>query len=131
MSRSAGEARPDTRLAVMAEVLYLANLMLAPGLAFLLIALLKWRWQRCAIPLAQNHIAQAFTGSLWAGVLLVGVNLLLVATVGYSSPATWVIVILYFTCCHASLILCGVIGLSRAISGQSFVYPLIGDRRYR
>ncbi len=131
VSPSDADRPADARLAVIAEVLYLVNLMLAPGLAFLVIALMKWRWQRRASSLVRNHIAQAFAGSIWAGLLLVGVNVLLLSTVGYASPWTWIIGILYFTCCHASLIFCGVVGLSRAISGQPFVFPLIGDRVYR
>ena len=36
------------------------------------------------------------------------------------------VVILYFTFIHSSLILLGVMGLVKAMSGQHFRYPLIG-----
>jgi hypothetical protein len=45
-------------------------------------------------------------------------------------PATWVVLILYFTCCHAALVLFGVLGLARAMAGQVFVYPLIGSKKW-
>jgi hypothetical protein len=37
-------------------------------------------------------------------------------------------VVLYFTTCHATLIFCGAIGLSRALAGKPFRFPLIGPR---
>jgi uncharacterized Tic20 family protein len=36
------------------------------------------------------------------------------------------VVILYFTFIHSSLILMGVVGLVKALNGQHFSYPLIG-----
>ena len=45
---------------------------------------------------------------------------------GYDAPYTWVVVILYFVTCHATLIFFGAIGLARALSAQTYRYPLIG-----
>jgi len=45
---------------------------------------------------------------------------------GYDQPTTWVVLILYFTCCHSALILLGVLGLVKALAGQPYRYPLIG-----
>jgi hypothetical protein len=113
-------------LAVAAEALYLVNLMAAPGLAFLI---LGWLWltrRHGAPPLARSHLAQTMAGSLWAGVLLVLANGLIILLGGYQAAHTWVVVILYFTTCHSTLICFGALGLARALAGQAYVYPLIG-----
>ena len=120
------ELPAGTRLAVIAEVLYLANLLLLPGLAFAALLLLYRRHIRTASALARCHLRQTLSGSLWAGLLLILVNGLILALGGYRAPETWVILILYFTTCHASLVLLGVMGLSKAMAGQCYRYPLIG-----
>ena len=113
-------------LAVTAEALYLANLLLAPGLAFLVLLTVYIKTGNSAPPLAAAHLSQTLAASLWAGVLLVLANLAIIVLGGYHGAHTWVIVILYFTVAHASLVLCGAIGLARALAGQCWRYPLVG-----
>ncbi len=119
-------ARPGFAIAVAAEGIYLVNLMLAPGLAFLVLFWLWRRHHRSAPPLARCHLAQTMAASLWAGVLLVAANALIVLIGGYDSPHTWVVAVLYFTTCHTTLICFGAIGLARAMAGRNYVYPLLG-----
>lgn len=127
MSPSAHDAAPPGQsLAVAAEVLYLVNLLLLPGVAFLGLLLLWRQAYRDAPPLARCHLRQTLAGSLWAGGLLIGANLAIVLLGGYDQPATWVVAILYFTIFHSSLVLLGVLGLARAMAGQPYRYPLIG-----
>ena len=117
---------PGQSLAVWAEVLYLSNLLIAPGLAF---AALLWLYfkRRTDMPaLALCHLRQTISASVWAGVLLVIANLLIILLGGYAAPKTWVIVIIYFTTCHSTLVLLGVLGLAKAMAGQKYVYPLVG-----
>ena len=113
-------------LAVTAQSLYLLNLMLAPGLAFVLLLLL-YRFNRGrADALAMNHLSQT------VGVSLVGAALIIVATAvllilgGLDSGYIWMVVILYYTFIHSSLILMGVMGLVKAMAGQHYVFPLVG-----
>jgi hypothetical protein len=113
-------------LAVMAESLYLINLMLAPGLAFLGIAWLWFKHRHTASPLARCHLDQTFFVSLWGGVLIVGANAALFLIFGWDWEWTWVFVIMYFTCIHSTLILLGVLGLAKAMAGKPYVYPWIG-----
>jgi len=68
--------------------------------------------------------------SLRAGLLLIAVPALVVLTVDLDQPAAWILLLLYVLCCHATLVLLGVLGLSRAIAGQTFVYPLLGSRTW-
>ncbi|MBU1191407.1 MAG: hypothetical protein KKA36_03725 [Gammaproteobacteria bacterium] len=124
--RRVAEPVAGATLAVTAEVLYLVNLLLVPGLAFVILLVIYLRNSKTAPPLARCHLRQTFAASLWAGVLLVLVNGLILALGGYQAPATWVVLILYFVTCHASLVLLGVLGLAKAMAGQSYRYPVIG-----
>ena len=125
------ESQPETEiqglsLAVWAETLYLANLLLAPGLAFLALLWLYFRRKAGTPPLAVCHLRQAISASIWAGALLVIANALIILLGGYAAPNTWMIVIIYFTTCHSTLVLLGVLGLAKAMAGQKYVYPLVG-----
>ncbi|RZI43790.1 hypothetical protein EGT07_08475 [Herbaspirillum sp. HC18] len=123
------DSEHDMPIAVQAEALYLLNLLLLPGLAFLGLLWLA-RKHAGAGELARCHLKQTVVASLWAGFLLTAVVMLILWFGGLHMPATWVVLILYFTCCHAALVLFGVLGLSRAMAGQLFVYPLIGSRKW-
>jgi hypothetical protein len=120
----------EVSIAVQAEALYLINLLLLPGLAFAYLLWLARRHGGSTDALARCHLKQTVVASLWAGVLLAAVTVLIVFLGGLHVPATWVVLILYFTCCHAALVLFGVLGLARAMAGQVFVYPLIGSKKW-
>ena len=128
MSASATEpSRPEgQRLAITAEALYLANLLLLPGIAFVALALLFRRRSKDAPPLAAAHLEQTYSASLWAGVLLVIVNALIILLGGYRAPYVWLLVIIYFTLCHSGLVLIGMLGLAKAMAGQCLRFPLVG-----
>ena len=113
-------------LAIAAESLYLANLLLLPGISFLVLLYLALRAGPDTPPLAKAHLGQTVTASLWAGGLLVVVNGLILLLGGYTGAHTWVLVIIYFTVCHSTLVLLGVVGLSKAMAGQCWRYPLVG-----
>jgi hypothetical protein len=124
------DAAADPRtVAVQAEALYLINLLLMPGVAFLILLWLERRHHASDNPLTRCHLPQTVTASVWAGLLLVAVPGAIVSFAGLAHPSTWVGLLLYVLCCHASLVLLGVLGLSRAIAGQTFVYPLVGGRK--
>ncbi len=120
------EQAPGPRLAIVAEALFLANLMVAPGIAFVAMFVLWRRHRAHPDPLVRNHLEQTVFASLWGGAFLVGMSLVIFLLGGFESPAAWVLAILYFVCFHATLILLGVIGLNRAILAQRWRYPLIG-----
>jgi len=117
---------PGQGLAVTAEALYITNLLLLPGLAFIALLLVYFRNIQVAPALAVCHLRQTLSASLWAGALLLATNIIIVWLGGYRSPNTWMVVIIYFTTCHATLVLLGVMGLARAMAGQCFRYPLVG-----
>ncbi len=117
---------PGQTLAVKAELLYLANLMLAPGLAFLLLAWLWAKHRKTASVLARQHLDQTFVVSLCGGGLIVVACALIVVLGGLNWPWTWVIVVLYFTTVHTTLIVLGVMGLTRAMNDKPWQFPLLG-----
>jgi len=117
---------PGQSLAVWAEVLYLSNLLIAPGLAFAALLWLFFKRSADMPALARCHLRQAISASIWAGALLVIANVTIILLGGYAAPNTWVIVIIYFTTCHSTLVLLGVLGLAKAMAGQKYVYPLVG-----
>ena len=120
------ESSDGASTAVAAESLYLINLLLVPGVAFIVLVVLWWRLRKTAPPLAAAHLSQTVSGSIWAGILLVVVNVLILLLGGYDGPYVWAIVITYFVIGHALLVLCGAYGLSKAMAGQCWRYPLIG-----
>lgn len=122
---SAGD-KPGQNLAVLAEALYLANLLLVPGIAFVI---LLWLWLRnkdSAPPLARQHLKQTTFVSLYGGTLIVALSALFLAIGGLHWEWTWVVVIMYFTCVHSTLVMFGMFGLAKALAGQVWRFPLIG-----
>lgn len=123
---AAAEMPAGQSLAVAAEALYLVNLLLLPGLAFMALLWLYSKHGNTAPPLARCHLRQTLAASLWAGVLLIVANGLILALGGYAASGTWVVLVLYFVTCHAALVLLGVLGLAKAMAGQPYRYPLLG-----
>lgn len=117
------------RIEVQAEALYLLNLLALPGIAFVLLVLLWHKHREMAAPLQRSHLDSAFRGSLLAGVLIVCVVLMMFYWGEIHNPYFWVMVVLYFTTVHASLVLLGVVGLAQALAGKPYYYPLIGGGR--
>lgn len=119
---------PGLTLAVGAEALFLANLLILPGIAFVVLVALYLTYRRKAPALAACHLRQTFTAGVWAGVALIIVNGAIIALGGYGSHYAWMAAILYFTCVHATLVVLGTLGLAKAMAGQHFHFPLIGPR---
>jgi hypothetical protein len=117
---------PGYFLAIVAESLYLINLLLVPVLAFLVLGWLYFKYEGKSPSLAGCHLRQTFSATIWAGLLLILVNGVIISAAGYDKPYTWVVVIPYFIVCHSTLVLLGIFGLARAMAGKRFHYPIIG-----
>ncbi|TAJ94425.1 MAG: hypothetical protein EPO31_09750 [Gammaproteobacteria bacterium] len=113
-------------LAVIAECLYLANISMAPILGFAIILWLYYRLPPKGSDLARCHLRQAIAGSIWAGILLILLNAVILLLGGYRSTNTLITLVLYFFTVHSALLLVGMAGLANAMAGKPFVYPLIG-----
>lgn len=115
-------------LAVIAESLYLVNLLLLPGIAFMALVVIYLQKFKLAAPLARCHLQQTLSASLWAGVLLIIANGVILSFGGYEAAYTWVVVVLYFTVVHTTLVILGTVGLAKAMAGKPFEYPLVGRK---
>jgi len=113
-------------LAVSAETLFLVNLLLLPGLGFAILLMLYLAKKTGAPPLAANHLSQTVGVSLIGGGLIIAVIAIMFLLGGFESGYTLMVVVLYFTFIHSTLILLGIMGLVKAMSGQHYRYPLIG-----
>jgi alanine-alpha-ketoisovalerate/valine-pyruvate aminotransferase len=116
----------DRDLAVIAEGLYLANLLLIPGIAF---AILFWLWlknRNTASLLARQHLKQTTFVSLYGGLLIVSLSAIFIGVGGLYWEWTWVVVIMYFTCIHSTLVMFGMYALAKAMAGQVWRFPVIG-----
>ena len=120
------EEKAGQSLAVLAEALYLINLLLLPGLAFAGLFALWLKNKDSAPPLARQHLRQTTFVSLVGGFLIVTLSGLILALGGLDWAWTWVVLVLYFTCIHSTLVLFGMYGLIKAMSGQVWRFPLIG-----
>jgi hypothetical protein len=123
---AAEQSPTGSRLAITAEALYLANLLVVPLIPFLVLGVLFLRCDEDTPALARAHVDQAFSASLWAGILLVIVNAAILLLGGYRGVHTWTLVILHFTVCHSTLVLLGIVGLAKAMAGQCWRFPLVG-----
>ena len=120
------EEKAGQNLAVLAEALFLINLLLLPGLAFAGLFALWLKNRGSAPPLARQHLRQTTFVSLVGGFLIVTLSGLIIALGGLDWAWTWVVLVLYFTCIHSTLVLFGMYGLIKAMSGQVWRFPLIG-----
>jgi hypothetical protein len=106
------------RIAVWAQALYLGNLLLLPGVAFVALLALGWRHRHDASPWVRQHLRVTVVASAVAGVLILGVCLAVLGLGGWQGPWTWVVLLTYLVCVHAALVLLGVYGLAKAMAGQ-------------
>lgn len=120
------EVSQPITIAVTAESLYLANLLLIPGLGFVLLLILYWKQHDKVSAINLNHLQQTVSASIWGGTLIIVVNALILLLGGYDGGYTWMIVVLYFTLVHSTFILLGMIGLVKALAGQCWSYPVVG-----
>lgn len=124
------EPIPGPRIAVAAEMLFLANLLVAPGVAFVALLVLRQRQRDNASLVVRNHLQQTVIASLYGGGFLIGASVAIFLLGGFDNPWSWVLGILYFVSFHAMLVIFGIVGLNHAILGRSWQYPLIGPDLY-
>ena len=114
-------------LAIAAEAFYIVNMVLAPGLGFLMLAALYPYCKKKRPPkIAMNHLRQAISATIWAGIALTIFLVLIWLTGGYPSPYFWPLVGIYFFFIHIPMSVIGVVGFGKALAGENFRYPLIG-----
>ena len=119
----------DTNTAILAESLFLANLLLIPVIPFLILFSLYRKHKKTNTSeqesLAFNHIRQTFFASIWAGIFIICVVGVFYFVSNISAAVTWTIIITYFTCVHSLFVMYGIYGLAKAMAGKKVKFPLI------
>ena len=115
----------DTNIAILAETLFLANLLLLPVVPFLILLYLFRKYSSKQDSIAYNHIRQTFIASILAGIFIVIIAAIFYFFSSTSSAITWTIIITYLTCIHSAFVMLGIFGLSKAMTGQKVKFPLI------
>ena len=115
-------------LAVLIESLYVANLLILPVLAFIVLALMFIKKHGSLPALADSHLEQTISASIWIGVIffVVAITVMMMKLLGVEDVTLWIIAIITFTIIHATMVLIGVFGLAKALSGKCWRYPLVG-----
>ncbi len=116
----------EKRLASWGAGLYLLNLLLIPGLGFVLLILLYQKNKNSSGAFVLHHLRQNLVAMVASGVAIVGISLAILLLGGFNSPWTWMVFILYGVTIHATLVLLGVLSLVKASNGEDFQYPLFG-----
>jgi hypothetical protein len=114
--------------AVLIESLYVANLLILPGLAFMALLYL-FISRRDSLPaLARSHLEQTMSACVWiAGMIIVGsTSIYMMRLNGVEDVTLWIIVVLVFTIMHASMVLLGILGLAKALAGKCYRFPVVG-----
>ena len=114
----------ERRTGVIAATLYLVNLLLAPFFAFIGLLWLNSRAETKASSFASHHVRQNLFGSIIAGSLIIGPPALTLLV--SQSMMAWTFAILWLVTWHATMVLLGVISLTRAMNGKPFTYPVFG-----
>lgn len=123
MSSATQESGITRYLAVIAPVLYLLNLLLLPGLAFLILAFLFIKYKNIPDSVARVQVRQNFYASIASGIAIVGISIVIIAIGGFSSMYSWMIMLLYALSIHATLVLLGALALAKGINRKPYVYP--------
>lgn len=115
-------------LAVLAESLYVANLLILPFVAFILLCVIFLKKYRNAPALARSHLEQTMSASISIAVMFfaAAVIVMLLKMWGLEDVTVWMIVVIVFTIIHASMVLLGVLGLAKAMAGKCWRYPVFG-----
>ena len=115
-------------LAVLAESLYVANLLILPFVAFILLCVIFLKKYRNAPALARSHLEQTMSASISIAVMFfaAAVIVMLLKMWGLEDVTVWMIVVIVFTIIHATMVLLGVLGLAKAMAGKCWRYPVFG-----
>lgn len=114
--------------AILVESLYVVNLLLLPVLAFIVLVYLFLKKHGSLPPLAKSHLEQTISAGIWIAVMFFvgGMTIMMMSLLGVEDVTLWIIVVILFTLVHATMVLLGVLGLAKALSGKCWSYPIVG-----
>ncbi|MBU2970497.1 hypothetical protein KO527_14175 [Pseudoalteromonas sp. C2R02] len=103
------------KLSTIAQALYVANLLILPGLAFLflLVYFIKFKSR---FGLARIHLYRSMQLCALNGIALAVIPIVYIFLAGNNINASIMIMLFYFICMHAIFVLLGMLNLSRAMA---------------
>ncbi len=118
---------PGQTTANIGEGLFLLNLLL-PVLPLLFLVLLNLKHRNTTNIFLRAHLKQPLIGAIISTSLFLLGSLFIILTGGYKSISIQLIIVLeaYTLVVVIPLLIPGLIGLIKAMSGDSYRYPLIG-----
>jgi hypothetical protein len=111
----------ETRSAIVSHSLYLANLLLLPGLSFLLLIWLLTSDNKSNKPLSRwnrIHLIRAIQLSVIAGIFLIIIPSIFMFA-SQNIDTSLMVLIVYFVTIHAGFVLIGMFNLSRAMARKN------------
>lgn len=118
-------AAKDANIAILAEGLFLTNLLLIPVIPFLVLYYLYRKYAQKPDSIAYNHLRQTLITSILAGVFIVILAGIFYFFSSTSAAVTWTIIITYLTCIHSLFVMLGIYGLAKAMAGQKVEFQSI------
>lgn len=114
-------------LAIAAEAFYITNMILAPGLGFIMLLFLRMHCKTKNAPaIALNHLRQTLVATFVTGAIAVVFVVAIWLTGGLDSPYFWHLLTGYLVLFHLPLSWFGLVGFGRAISGKNYRFPVVG-----
>ena len=107
----------DRKLAILAQILYLANLLAIPVIGLLLLFILLFVLRPYLDTFSRYHFKLALlTGSI--ALLLLGIPALSFWQLGYNSAEAWTTLLMYLIITHTTMVTFGIFALARAMTGK-------------
>ena len=105
------------KFAILAQILYLANLLAVPVITLLLLLLLRIVLRNSLNTLSQYHFKLALVAGTLA-LLLLGIPALIFWQLGYNSAEAWTTLLMYLIITHTTMVTFGIYALARAMTGK-------------
>ncbi len=119
------EKKDDRSTAIIAEALYLLNLLF-PIVTYIGLLLFSFSRRENASDMAAKHLKQTVTaGAIVTGIFIL-LNLVIVLFFSYKSITALIAFEAYFIAIVPLFLIPGLFGLIKAMSGEAYRYPLLG-----
>lgn len=109
---------------ILPSGLYLANLLVAPGIAYVLLIVLLFRFRESENKLFLYHLKASLILATIVGMILIGIPIGILL-IGYFSDLAWMLALTFLVTFHGFSVIFGVYILAKAMANQPFWFPFI------
>ena len=118
------QIQENDQTAVFAEAFFIANLLFVGFFYVALWVLYFLRYKKTSL-IGQSHLRQTlFASTISTGIFLI-MNLYIIMTDGYASLTGLLSLELYFMLVAPVFLFAGIMGLTKAIRGEVYLFPLL------